>query len=548
MPQNTRYLTGDNHDITEEGYAELADKVSDSHGDVYMITGLSPVMAAAAMARLSRNPHDMRKVILEEFVGQEGQDEALLKRVISSYGDDSVQQLTGIQFVVEKASQLLTKQLEWHRLGAYLEQSTRYIFFDQRDPKGHYKYLVPEGLGEFEGRYVTALDQVFELYSEMVRGVTAYVREQKRPLKEGEPAGAWQAATRAQACDAVRPVLPVATTSTVGIFMSAQSIDTLVMHLLSEELPEAVKVGEAILREARKVIPAFLERTDIPERGGATVAYKAQTRRAMDKLTSRATARDHLWQWSPELWQWSPEDTSVELMDFYPETSDDAIARMLFPHSSLSLTQLLSLVQRMSETERAEVIATYVGTRLNRRHRPGRALEQPHYEWEIVGDYGTFRDLQRHRMVDGMEWQELTPWLGYDVPELVLEAGYEQQFCRCFELSRELYAAMYDVGLEKEAQYATLLGHRMRYSFITNLRELYHLLELRTGPTGHPGYRRICLKMYDQLTEVHPELAAGMKFIGKDPDNDEDLARMAAELTAHDRLERLNPLLQQEEA
>lgn len=529
------YLTGSQLEITEAGRRKLAGMVSDIDGDVYMITGMSPVMAAAAMARLSRNPHDMRKVILGEFVDQAGQDEKLLKRVISGYGDDSVQQLVGVQFVVENASNWLTKVLEWHRLGAYLEQSTRYIFFDQKDADGRYRYLVPEGLGSMTAPYEAALDQIFDLYSEMVRGVTEHVRTNVRPLKDGEPEGPWLAATRAQACDAVRPVLPTATTSTVGIFMSAQSVDTLIMHLLSEDMPEAVKTGEAILREARKVIPTFLERTDIPERGGATIAYKAQTRKSFDELADAVVEESG----DPSV----VDEAEVRLIDYYPINENEAIARMLFGATNLPLDDLQDIAHKMTKAEQMEVIKTYIGDRLGRRQRPGRAFEMPHYEWEVVGDYGTFRDIQRHRMVDDMRWQKLTPHLGFDVPELVSEAGFGVRYRTCFEISAKLYQQMYDTGLKEEAQYATLLGHRMRYSFITNLRELYHLLELRTGPTGHIGYRRICLKMHELLENVHPEFAAGMKFIGKDPDNDEDLTRMAAELATHDRLERLDQVL-----
>ena len=85
----------------------------------------------------------MRITILDEFASSAGKDEKLLQRVITAYGDDSVQQLVGLHFVVENASNLLTKKLEWGRLAAYLEQSTRYIYFDQKDAEGKYRYYTP---------------------------------------------------------------------------------------------------------------------------------------------------------------------------------------------------------------------------------------------------------------------------------------------------------------------------------------------------------------------------------------------------------------------
>jgi thymidylate synthase ThyX len=168
-----------------------------------------------------------------------------------------------------------------------------------------------------------------------------------------------------------------------------------------------------------------------------------------------------------------------------------------------------------------------MGERLNRRHRPGRALEQAHYTWDLVCDYGIFRDLQRHRMVDDLQWQPLTPSYGYEVPALVEEAGLAEQFEQCFDLSARLYSTMQQAGFGYEAQYATLLGHRMRWKITYNAREAFHLHELRTSPQGHPGYRKLVQQMHEKLAEVHPMLAESMKFVNQD--EDPELTRLAAE-------------------
>jgi len=178
-----------------------------------------------------------------------------------------------------------------------------------------------------------------------------------------------------------------------------------------------------------------------------------------------------------------------------------------------------------------------MGKRLNRRHRPGRALEIPHFLWEITADYGTFRDLQRHRVVDAWEWQKLGIEYGYEVPELVREAGLEAEFRKCFELSRELYVYLLERGYEEESQYATLFGHLMRYRFMLNARATFHFLELRSSPQGHPGYRKICNDMYKQLAKVYPRIAKAMIFVNKD--EDPALTRMAAELATQYKLEKL---------
>jgi thymidylate synthase ThyX len=178
-----------------------------------------------------------------------------------------------------------------------------------------------------------------------------------------------------------------------------------------------------------------------------------------------------------------------------------------------------------------------MGERLNRRHRPGRALEKAHYSWDLVCDYGIFRDLQRHRMVDDMNWQQLTPRYGYEIPALVEEAGLIEKFEACFDISLKLYSLLQAAGYALEAQYATLLGHKMRWKVTYNAREAFHLHELRTSPQGHPGYRKLVLKMHEKLAEVHPQLAEAMKFVNQD--EDPKLTRLAAERYTQFKLQQL---------
>jgi thymidylate synthase ThyX len=210
---------------------------------------------------------------------------------------------------------------------------------------------------------------------------------------------------------------------------------------------------------------------------------------------------------------------------------------MLYEPRSLSKDQLQAEVSSWPYAKKAEVLKSYMGERLNRRHRPGRALENAHYSWDLLCDYGIFRDLQRHRMVDDMNWQQLTPRYGYETPKLVEDAGLTEQFEACFDISLKLYSLLQKNGYGLEAQYATLLGHRMRWKVTYNAREAFHLHELRTSPQGHPGYRKLVLQMHEKLAEVHPLLAEAMKFVNQD--EDAELTRLAAERYTQFKLEQL---------
>lgn len=513
--------------VTSAGEEFLAECLSDTTGDVYAFNNkLSPLTIAAAMARLSRRGDDLRITLLDEFANSLGKDEKLLQRVITAYGDDSVQQLAGLHVVVEGASNILTKKLEWGRLASYLEQSTRYIYLDKKDADGKYRYYIPEHFdAKTKKMYTVAMDEIFDEYSDMVHSVTDFVRKNdKTPEKQRD--GAWQGATRAQACDAVRPVLPVATKLTVGIYASGQALESLIMHLLSDELPEARLIGQKLLDQARQVIPTFLERADRPDRGGALIAYRANKHTAVKELAHKYLHEKH-----------SDVTTPVELNSFWPRNELDLVADMLYEHSNLSLKELQKTVAGWPIAKKEEVFSAYMGERLNRRHRPGRALEKVHYSWDLMCDYGIFRDLQRHRMVDDLEWQQLTPRYGYEIPKLVEDAGLSEQYEKCFQLSLKLHSYLQSSGYEIEAQYATLLGHLMRWKVTYNAREAFHLHELRTSPQGHPGYRKLTQQMHEKLSEVHPMLAEAMKFVNQD--EDPELTRLAAERYTQFKLQQL---------
>ncbi len=515
--------------MTKAGRKFLKGAVTNLDSNVYAFSEeISPITVAAAMARLSRRADDMRITILDEFsgLGKGKKDEALLKRVITAYGDDSVQQLVGQHVVVEGASNLLTKKLEWGRLAAYLEQSTRYIFFDQKDADGTYKYVIPSTVtGSTRTKYVQVMDEIFDTYSSMVRELTDYVRGNSSvPVSERDVA--WKGATRAQACDAIRAALPVATKATVGIYASGQALESLIMHLLSDDLAESRETGQKLLEESRKVMGTFLERADKPDRGGAAIAYRSNTRGAVKMLADEMLPTSH-----------STEQKSVDLISYWPKNELDLVPDMLYEHSDLSLRELQDAVSTWSYDEKETVYSAYMGERLNRRHKPGRALEKAHYSWDLVCDYGIFRDLQRHRMVDDLTWQQLTPRYGYEVPDLVEEADLTDRFQHCFDKSLELHSLLMAEGLENDAQYATLLGHKMRWKVTYNARQAFHFHELRTTPHGHPGYRKLVKEMHDVMANKHPLLGDAIKFVNKD--EDPELSRLAAERYTQFKLSKL---------
>jgi thymidylate synthase ThyX len=515
-------------EITPGGWAYLEQAVTNTKDDVYgFLPTLSPTIIAAAMARLSRFGGDLRELLLKEFADKAGQEEALLRRILTQFGDDSVQQLGTVPLVVENASILLTKYLERGRLAAYLEQSTRYIYYDTKRG-GRYRYFTPGYLPPALTKiYRSAMDRIFDNYALLVHEMTDYYyRIGKTPDAERDVP--WRIAMRGKACDAARGLLPIATTSTVGIVGSGQAIDNLIMHLLSQDLPEAQTAGQQILREVRKTHSIFFERTDLPKRGQATIEYKRRTRQLMAKMAAQLIpATPH-----------TQRAAAVTLLDYTPKQEFDLLAHMLFAYVPISFAELQTALVTWSDDERRSVFELYMGERSNRRHRPGRALEIAHYTFELVSEYGAFKDLQRHRMVDGLEWQLLSPNLGFDVPQSVREAGFAELYTETVRLADELYESLVRAGFTLEAQYATLHVHKLRWKVTLNAREALHMIELRSQPAGHIAYRKIAATMHEEIAKVHPTLAKAMIFVNR-TDDDPAISRLEQARYAEQKLRAL---------
>lgn len=430
--------------------------------------------------------------------------ENLYDRVLAEYGDDSVAQLGAAHVAVEGASNLLTKVLEWGRLASYLEQSTRYIRLDDR-PGGEFRYHRPTTImahPDLGPAYVAAMDAAFENYSALIPVLVDHIGR-GIPKDPTTPPAARDRAIRASALDALRGLLPAATRANVGIFGSGQAFEALLVRMQASPLTEARECGEQMLDELRKVVPAFLTRVDRPDRG----VRHARFLEANDRATTAVARR--LFEDIPA----GPDGPSVRLIDFDPDGEDRVLTHILWPGSGRPLGEVRDKVQALSGATRREALNAYIGDRADRRERPGRAFEATTYTFEVVCDYGAYRDLQRHRMLS-LQVQPLTAELGYDVPDEVVAAGagdlYHETQERCASLWRELVP-----GFGQEAGYAVTLAHRIRFTMIMNAREAMHVIELRSQPQGHASYRRVAQDMHDQIRRVagHAALADAMEYV-----------------------------------
>jgi hypothetical protein len=200
-------------------------------------------------------------------------------------------------------------------------------------------------------------------------------------------------------------------------------------------------------------------------------------------------------------------------------------AAVLYASTDLPDDKLLRLVRGMSAVERETLLRASVGDRSNRRHKPGRAWERTQYRFDVLCDYGAFRDLQRHRPLT-IEWQRLTSALGHETPTQIDEAGQRDRWDRVMDAGRAMERSLLDAGFEDAAQYAVPMAFRIRFVMQMTAREAMHLTELRSQPQGHPTYRRVAQAMHRLISDVHPSIGGAFDHMSYE---DVDLERLVAE-------------------
>ncbi len=516
-------------EFTDEERRLLAPHFTNLDRPVFALVNLPETIKGALFARYSRYAGTVRRLYLDEFAadvpkggrpfeGEEGERAAgLYERVFAGYGDDSIAQLGGAHVACEWVSNILTKVLQRGRLAAYLEQSTRYIPYDAPFPEsagGGHRFYRDDELGP---EYAAAMEELFEIYSRSLAQVRGWAAE--RWPRGDEPEKAWERSIKAKALDLLRGLLPASTLSHVGIYATGQAYEQLLLRMIASPLPEARAFGTMILEELKKVMPSFVSRVERPERGGEWISYLERRRHAAEQVVARLglDRREE------------SDGPSVELID-YDGSEGELIAASLFESAETSERAILARVQALPPDEQAEIIASLAGDRPNRRHRPGRGWEAVRYRFEIVSDYGGFRDLQRHRMLT-CQWQQLSPDLGAGVPDEVREAGAGGDYERALDISRTEYERISAAGMPDAAPYALCLGYRIRYVLDLNAREAMHVIELRSGREGHPTYRAVAQAMHERIAAVHPAIAAAMTHV--DSSTEPRLERIMSEIRTH---------------
>lgn len=524
-----RYLPSEVLGALASRYSRSTKGVRRLFYDEYIKPILEPNLDGAGRQSIQESEVMKKELIsLVEYLHTHGGWEAVVnsKRArdffnkwLAAYGDDSIAQLAGAHIFLENVSNIATKVLEDFRIGfAPLEKSTRYVMFN-RKVDGRYLYFVEPDLAKssFKKEYLAAMGMLFGRYSDSIEPLSKYLRK-KFPKEDDQSDRAYQSTLNAKACDVLRCYLPAATLTNVGFFGVGQAFEYVITKCLAHPVAEIRQIAKAMQAELMKVIPSMVDRATSP-RGKVYQRYVEKTERELEKLTKSVAS-------SPGLERGLERGVGpgVELVEWDEDAQDKIVASILYKYSTEGYKSTKDKVQKLSTRQKLKIIETAVKGRQVRQHRLIRAFENTYYKFDIVANFGAYRDLHRHRMLT-QERQRFTTELGYDVPPDLVAAKLEKPYLDAAKKIDELYRRI-QKRYPDQAQYVVMMGNRIRWYQWENLRELGWEAELRTGPQGHPDYRRIEQEKVRAVEKVHPSLVKALKFVDF---NDYQLARRESE-------------------
>lgn len=532
-------------EFTESQIKILDHFVTSTTSNVFVLRNLPEVIKGALFSRYSRSTLGLRTLLLKEFILNEdtafsaiagkyteantdAQLMAIQKaqnfydRILDGYGDDSIGELGGAHLAIENISMLAAKVIEDCRIGGSpLEKSTRYIYFDQKVNDQYLFYQEPILMtSAYRDLYLNTCNDLFDTYSKLIPPLTARI-EQGFPKDPAISKTAYAAALRAKVLDCLRGLLPASAMTNMGVYGNGRFFETLIQKLNCHNLAEMEELGKKTYQELTKVLPSFIRRAETSHKHNAAYAKFLET---MQEEINQL-AKKHSQEIEPLL------EPGVRLISFDKDAPAKVAGALLFGNTACSLQQMQEYCRGLSEEELARILDSASTCRENRRHKSPRALEHANFTFEIVADFGVYRDLHRHRMLT-QERQLLSCNHGYYIPPEILGTEMENEYRECMERAKKAYNTIAD-ELPEEAQYIVPMAYNIRWYFQVNLRAMQWLCELRSQAAGHPTYRLIAQEMARQVSIALPPFERFFKFVDFEG---YELGRLGAEVRQEEKL------------
>ena len=383
----------------------------------------------------------------------------------------------------------------------FAEPALQLSSFEKKDDRNNYRYHVPKNLdAKTKKAYIVGLNSVFRLYSEILDSLIDFLKQ--NPLTSKEQRGPdWEESVRVTAIEAATGVLPLAAKRTLVAYGSGRAIDELITNLSASTLSEAELDAKLLLDSINRVDPVFAG-LDNPVARNSAVAYRQESVNKVAELTKKYLNDNYAGETDP-----------IDLINFTPKNELDMVANMLFESSGQPFNLIKLETGSWSINKKIDVFVAYVAKRSHASNLPGPALKNVSYNLELITDSQMFRVFQNLGIGSQISWQLPSPRYGYDLPLIVDEALLGDKYEQCFKTSIELYSLLQQAGFETEAQYATLLGHKIRWQISLNAIDVIQLFDLLDNPKLDPKARVLIAGIREKLSEVHPMFLSSISVI-----------------------------------
>ncbi|MFH0875346.1 MAG: FAD-dependent thymidylate synthase [archaeon] len=484
--------------FSKEDVAILRNHVTNIDNNIYVIYNLPPEVIAVLFAYVSRSPNTFRENLLSlikqkdlnvgslincynsiDFSSAKEKAKQFHERWVVGYGHSSVAEHAVASVAIEDVSILASKAIEDNRLASYTEKSTRYQLFDKT------RYIRPKKImdSKFKELYIETMNHLFDEYQAFYEKMLEHVKS-KFPKKPEQTDKLYETISKARAFDIARYVLPAGTLTNLAMTANARVYEHAITKLMSCGLDEYSEIGIKMKTEIQKLIPTLIKYADKNE-------YMFSTNKGMEEFCDDIIMPEH-------------DNTPVKIVSYDKEAYAKIAAAIIYKYMQKPLDKCLDFTKSLTEAELDEIFSKYLG-KMGKHDYPMREIEHVYYTFDVLVDYGAFRDIQRHRMCT-QTTQDLTTEHGFSMPDEYNEVGLSAKYEKCMEKAA-IANKFISVEFQKEAQYVIPLAYKKRVLFTWNLRELYHFIKLRSGKEGHISYRKIAWLCYGELAKVHPLLA-----------------------------------------
>lgn len=542
-------------EFTESQQRLLERYVTNTESRIFVIRNLPEVIKGALFSRYSRSNLGLRTLLLKEFISNEAETsffqivgtqedthtssleqatgikkaQHFYDRILSDYGDDSIGELGGAHLALEFVSMLAAKGLEDCRIGGSpLEKSTRYISFDQKVNDHYLFYREPILMtSAYRDIYLAICNTLFDTYSTLIPRVTTLI-EKNFPKDPQISKNAYNAALKAKVLDCLRGLLPASTLTNMGIYGNGRFFEQLIHKMHCSNLVEFQEIGKLAYEELAKTIPSFIRRAEVGHHTHEGYVRFNETIQAELKLIAEQHGNGCKKTGIP----------GVRLVDYDSQSPYKVAAALLYTYCDKGLVELQDYCKQLPEEELSRIFDAAANTRESRRHKSPRALEHASFTFEIIADFGIYRDLHRHRTLT-QNRQLLCCDYGFYTPQEIIGTDIEAEYCEALQKAKQVYDTIAQ-ELPEEAQYVVPMAYNVRWYFHVNLRALQWICELRSAAAGHPHYRYIAQSLAKEVCRLFPQFDTFFKFVDYEG---YEMGRLEQEMRKEEKLQMLSNAL-----